>query len=295
MWQDETDWAVQPSMLVRDVVVNPIVQPGDVFVMAWAYDRYQNGAGTPTRAWENFDQIDVNFKNEYNPWGLTWTENNNSTDNNVMAGWINNTWMLYKITNDSVLNGLKPLNDPRDVELIDVIGNSDGSDFGRIEGQSYSQATGLKRKAEIQKGNPVPSASFGDREAGTSEWIYTTTAYWETRGIGWPTSHYMNSDGIGSHDFLPITEYYSTIVSGVYIVSEGYSMAETIKGPEPGITVDDFLLKIIKLDPGQTLVIKRGTTILTGADLLETGDVLEVEASQAEIGKTTKKQNRLYH
>ncbi|HOO85022.1 MAG TPA: hypothetical protein PLS94_10680, partial [Prolixibacteraceae bacterium] len=288
IWQDETDWTVQPSILVPDISVNPIVQPGDVFVIAWAWPNYENDAGTRDRLWENFGEIDVNFKNEYNPWGLTWTENNNSTDANVMAGWLNNTWMLYKITNDSVLNGLKPLNDPSDAELIDVLGNCDGTDFGGIEGQTYAQATGLKRKPEIQKGNPVPSASFGDREAGTSEWIYTTTAYWESRGYGWPDNHYMNSDGIGSHDFDPITIYYSTIVSGVYLVSEGYSMNETIKGPEPGITIDEFLNNIAKLDEGQTLIMKRGETVLTGADILEDGDVLEVEAAQPELGKTVK-------
>lgn len=288
IWQDETDWTVQPSILVPDISVNPIVQPGDVFVIAWAWPNYQNDAPTRDRLWENFGEIDVNFKNEYNPWGLTWTENNNSTDANVMAGWLNNTWMLYKITNDSVLNGLKPLNDPNDAELIDVLGNSDGTEFGRIEGANYVQATGLKRKPEVQKGNPVPSASFGDREAGTSEWIYTTTAYWESRGYGWPDNHYMNSDGIGSHDFDPITIYYSTVVSGVYLVSEGYSMNETIKGPEPGITIDEFLTNIVKLDEGQTLIMKRGETVLTGADILEDGDVLEVEAAQPELGKTVK-------
>lgn len=288
IWQDETEWGVQPSMLVKDVSVNPIVQPGDVFVVGWVWPNYENDAGTRSRLWENFDQIDVNFKNEYNPWGLTWTENNNSTDNNVMAGWLNNSWLLYKITNDSVFNGLKPLNDPNDVELIDVIGNCTGADLGAIEGQSYNQNSGLKRRPEVQQGNSIPGDSFGDGEVGTSEWIYTTPSYWAEQGFGWPDNAYMLSDGIGAHDFAPITQYYSTIVSGAYLVSDGYSMNESIKGPEPGITADEFLANIIKLDPGQVLVLKRGTTILSGLDELKTGDKLEVEAVAAEIGKTTK-------
>ncbi|HKM94041.1 MAG TPA: T9SS type A sorting domain-containing protein [Prolixibacteraceae bacterium] len=288
IWQDETDWDVEPSMLVKDVSVNPVVAPGDVFVIGWVWPNYENDAGSRDRLWENFDQIDVNFKNEYNPWGLTWTESNNSTENNVMAGWLNNSWLLYKITNDSVFNGLKPLNDPNDVELIDVIGRCTGAEMGAIEGQTYNQNSGLKRKPEVQQGNPIPGDSFGDGEVGTSEWTYTTTAYWDAQGFGWPDNNFMNSDGIGAHDFMPITKYYSTIASGAYIVSDGFSMTESIKGPEPGITVDEFLANIIKLDAGQVLVLKRGTTILTGVDLLENGDVLEVEAVAAEIGKTTK-------
>lgn len=286
IWQDETDWAVQPSILVPDVSVNPIVQPGDVFVLAWAHDNYDNGA--PTRMWENFDEIDVNFKNEFNPWGIEFGDDDMANYENVMGGWYNNSWILYKITNDSVLNGLKPLTDPNDATPLDVIGHCNLQVFDQIEGKTYDQNSGLKRRPEIQYGNTTPGGSFGDGTEGTSEWFYTTSGYWDALGFGWPTNNYMNSDGIGSHDFDPITIYYSTVVSGVYIVSEGYSMNETIKGPEPGITIDDFLINIVKLDEGQTLTMKRGETVLTGADILENGDVLEVEAAQPELGQTEK-------
>jgi hypothetical protein len=86
----------------------------------------------------------------------------------------------------------------------------------------------------------------------------------------------MNSDGIGSHELLTITEFISTVSSVRFVVSKGHSLNETIIGPTPGITADDFLQKIIKSDDAQVLSLTRGSTLLAGADVLLTGDALTV-------------------
>jgi hypothetical protein len=286
VWQDEASWQVQPGILEQDLSVNSIVKGGDVFVIAWAYPNYENDASTQNRLWENFGEIDVNFKTGYNPWGIEFTEDKLGEYVNVAGGWYNSSWLLYKILNDSVLNGLKPLRDPEDVQIIDIIGRCNGTNFGTIDGQTYDQNSGLKRLKQYHKGNTEPGGSFGDGTVGTSEWLYTTSAYWTAKGYGWPDNNFMTSDGIGSHEFTPISSFISTVSSVSFVVSSGYSMNESIIGPAPGITVDGFLEKIIKSDDAQKLTLTRGSTVLTGSDALVTGDALTVVSADGQ--NTTK-------
>ncbi|HQN93406.1 MAG TPA: T9SS type A sorting domain-containing protein [Prolixibacteraceae bacterium] len=295
VWQDESNWAVQPAMLEQDFSVNTIVAPGDVFVIAWADRVYKDRT---TVDYPGFDQIDVNFKNGFNPWGieLSQSEDGYSSLATLVGGWLNNTWILYKILNDSVLNGIKPLTDPADVQAIDVIGRLGGNAIGSLYGQdvkgnlaaiTYVQNSGLKRLPQYYKGNINPGESFGDTTSKRpAEWLFTNDAYWTAKGYGWPTNNSMNSDGIGSHEFNTITEFISTISSVSFVVSKGYSMSESIVGPAPGITADEFLSKILKADPLQQLTLTRGETTLTGADELVNGDQLTVVS--ANKNNTTK-------
>jgi hypothetical protein len=274
IWQDETNWTVQPSILEQDFSVNTIVEPGDVFVIGWAFPTYKD---VSSRQYPGFTEIDVNFKNGYNPWGITFTEDALANYQNIAGGWYNNSWLLYEITNDSVLNGLKPLGDPEDVQIVDIIGRCDGTNPGSIDGVTFDQNSGLKRLPQYHKGNIEPGGSFGDGTVGSAEWLYTNAAYWQRKGYGWPAENSMNSDGIGSHEMNTITEFISTISSVSFVVSKGYSLNETIIGPTPGITVDEFLQKIIKADTAQVLTLTRQkSTVLSGADALVTGDELTV-------------------
>jgi hypothetical protein len=277
MWDDETNWAVQPSMLVRDGNIDAIVEPGDVFVIAWAFPDYKDTNDDYPR----FDQINVNFKNGYNPWGIEFTEEELASYDHIAGGWYNDTWYLYKITNDTVLNGEKPLTNPADAQIIDVLGRTDGTAFGTIDGQNYDQNSVLTRKPNIYTGNILPGGSFGDGETG-SEWIFRNEPYWAAQGYGWPATNSMNSDGIGAHEVAPITEFISTIASVLYIVSDGFTLEETIVGPEPGITVDDFLLNIIKSDEDQELTVSRDGTEISGADELQDGDKLTVVSANGD-------------
>lgn len=272
IWQDEAQWQEQPSVLVQDFSVNTMVDPGDVFVMGWCNPTTNSGADHP-----RFPEIDVNFRSEYNPWGLTFT------DGQVAAfGWVNESYYLYKILNDSVLNGLKPLNDPADVQIIDVFGNCDWSDWGTVDGVATGQNSGFMRLPQYYKGNTEPGGSFGTGEAGTSEWRYTNISYWEARGYGWPWNEVQNSDGIGSHEMVTVTEYMSTIGSIEYIASEGYKGEQTIIGVKTGTTVDDFLAAIIKKDEGQVLTVSSNGTDLSGGAAVSKGDVLTVVSANGE-------------
>ncbi|MFA9388214.1 MAG: T9SS type A sorting domain-containing protein [Prolixibacteraceae bacterium] len=288
IWQDEANWQVQPGILEQDFAVNPIVEGGDVFVLAWAFDRYKDVA----TAYPEFDQIDVNFKNGFNPWGIEFAEEASglASTAGVMGGWLNSDWILYKIVNDSVLDGTKPLIDPYDIEVIDVIGRCNGQDPGLMVAPStnFNQNSGLKRLPQYYKGNPEPAGSFLDTlNNKPSEWLYTNDTYWSTRGYGWPQTNSMNSSGLGSHEMKPITEFISTVASGSYTVSKGYSLKETIGGGvQTGITVDEFMQSIIVADAAQKLTFMHGTTEISGSDVLLNGDVLTVVSANGE--NTTK-------
>lgn len=286
VWQDEASWQVQPGILEQDFAVNPIVEGGDVFVVAWAFPNYKDVAA---RDYPEYGQIDVNFKNGYNPWGIEFVENASglSNDDAVIGGWYNSDWILYKIINDSVLNGLKPLVDPYDVEVIDVIGRCNGQGPGLMSvnpNTSFDQNSGLKRLPEYYKGNPVPGGSFLDTlNNKPSEWLYTNSTYWTNEGYGWPETNSMSSNGMGSHEFNPVTEFISTVASGSYTVSKGYSMNETIGGGvKAGITVDEFMTSIIVADENQKLTFTHAGTELAGSDVLSNGDALTVVSANGE-------------
>lgn len=276
IWEDEANWQVQPGMLVQDLSVNAIVEPGGAFVIAAATPFYKDIAG---RDYPEFDQIDVNFHNDHNPWGI-------EIANHVMGGWYNSScWYIYKITNDSVLNNLKPLVDPYDVQIVDVIGNGSevpGTTGNLIDGAAaVIQNGGLFRYPHIYKGNPVPGASFGDGESG-SEWLNTSSTYWALQGYGWPETNSMSSNGLGSHEFYTVTEFISTVSSSSYTVSPGYGLTETIGGGvKEGITIAEFLTSIIYYE-AQTLTFMRGDEVLTEDMVLENGDMLQVISENKE-------------
>ncbi len=277
VWQDEASWQVQPGILQPDLSVNPIVEGGDVFVLAWAFPNDQDATSFLYPA---FDEADVNFKNGYNPWGYEFTtEDANTNYSNICGGWHGTDWILYKIVGDSVREGLKPLGDPNDVEVIDVLGRCDGNSWGLIElpNTTYDQNSGLTRLPSIYKGNPEPAGSFLDTITDKpSEWFYHTEAYWTAEGYPYPEGRSMICNDIGSQELDPITEFISTVASASYTVSKGYSLSETIGGGvQTGTTIDQFMQRIITIE-GQTITLTRGTTVLTGSDPLQNGDQMTV-------------------
>jgi len=108
-WIDEANWQVTPRMLVPDLATNSLVYPGDVFVMA---NVNQNRYGSIYDPY--YKEIDVEFKK--NPWGV-------NAGNNVLNNWMGNwggNYFMYKILNDSVINGTKPATDRLDFELLSM-------------------------------------------------------------------------------------------------------------------------------------------------------------------------------
>ncbi len=274
IWADEDSWQLEPGILVEDLAINSIVDPGGVFAMGWLNANMDNGQPHPRH-----DNLNVNFHSDFNPWGYEFN------DGQIVAhGWINETFHLYRIDNDSVLQGLKPLGDINDVTHLDVFGHGDGNDWGWVDGVETGQNSGFIRKPHIYRGNTVPGAAFGDGETG-SEWAYTNIAYWAARGYGWPMDQVMSSDGIGSHQLDPITEYLSTVTSTAYIVSKGYSDDESISFIQTGTTVADFLANLNKADEGQVLKVYRNGNELGDADVIQDGDVLSVYSANQFFGE----------
>lgn len=269
-WQDAANWAVQPRILEPDLAVNPIVYPGGVFVAT------QNGGGgsytsKKLGSLELFGQsVNVNFATGKNPWGysMPW--------NNAIHDWWGTTYYLWKCTNDSVTNGLKPATDINDYQLIDVFGAEDGSQWV-VGGVTVNQIYGYTRKPNVYHGNTEAKGSWGTN-ADDSEWTMTNQAYWDKLNTPWPLNWYNICTGIGSHEMNTVTMYRSTISSKVYKVSDGYSMNETIKGVKTGTTLTEFVNNLIKADPKQALTVKSsdGTTTRGISDPVVNGDVLSV-------------------
>jgi hypothetical protein len=269
IWQNQANWEVKPGILQQDLNVNPMVYPGDVFVIGSIGGSavYNMSATGPNIC----NQVDVWFRN--NKWGETF-----DGWNNIGEFWFNNTYWLFKIVNDSISRGLKPVGDIKDFEVVDVWGPGDGSAWV-IGGVTANQTEGYIRKPNIYKGNSTPAGSFGTNAA-TSEWLKTDRAYWNQHGVYWPYDVRMQADGLGSHFMSEVSIYKSTITSVQYKVSEGYSNKETIRGVKTNTTVADFLDRILKADPNQTLTLKSTAgKILTNADIVAMGDSLIVKST----------------
>ena len=262
-WQDSTNWKVEPAIAIQDLNVNPIVQPKDVFVMGDIRSTGQSGY-----PWFASEQCDIDFA--HNPWG---EEVKNGT---ALQQWNGANWYLFRIDNDSILQGLKPATDPNDFTLIDVFGSGDGSP-PVVGGKQIKQVISYDRKPGIYKGQPEFRASFGT-DPESSEWTWRDRDYYDNLGVGWPDDILLVCDGLGSHFMDPVTVYKSTVTSLVYKVSLGYSDHETIRGVVTGTTVGQFLGNIIKADEDQALILKsvKDGSELPADSVLTNGDSLIV-------------------
>ena len=268
-WVDQATWETQPAMVVQDLNVNTIVYPGDVFSIGQLTSFGQLAENSSNwRSWWGGYKLDIDYGNNRNPWGESIP--------NHLAGWFDTNYYLFRIDNDSIQRGLKPATDPNDFTLVDVFGSGDGV-RQRIGGVDLDQIMAFVRKPHVYKGNPEYKGSWGTN-ADDSEWLMNDRPYWVSRGYGWPNDILMITSGIGSHFMNEVTSYKSTVASVNYKVSEGYSMEEEIKGVTENTSVEEFLSRILKADPGQTLTVKKvGTGAVLGAtDKLSNGDVLEV-------------------
>ncbi|MBW6534325.1 MAG: T9SS type A sorting domain-containing protein [Mariniphaga sp.] len=277
-WVDQTQWAVTPGILVQDLSVNPIIQPGDVFCLgAIATDGQIAPSWMPDYVWPVPAQLDVQFlnydgnKSYRNPWGEYV-----NPDGTAIRHWQGASLYMWKILNDSIKLGLKPANDPLDFELIETWSMEDGSDWV-VGGLTAQMITNWMRKPDIYQGNTGfgEAGSFGTNPD-DSEWTWTNRAYWQARNAGWPLEVLNIGNDLGQHFMYEPTHYKSTVTSVVYKVSEGYSMDEDIRGMTPGTTVGTFLSNLNKANENQTLTVLSGDTELGMDDMLSLNDVLIV-------------------
>ncbi len=267
-WVNEAQWAVTPGILERDLNVNAIVMPGDVFCFGSIInDSFTNPSWLPDYKWPVPAQLDIQFNTDtanYNkrdfPNGYSnpWNETLNVFSSPIHA-WLNSSWYMFKILNDSIQQGLKPANDPNDFELIETWSMPAFEDWV-IGGKKAEMITNWMRKPHIYKGNTGfgTNGSFGTNPD-DCEWTYTDMAYWLARNETYPLFLLNISNNIGQHFMHEPTQYKSTVTSVVYKVSEGYSLTESILGMKTGTTVASFLEGIIKDNEKQTLKVKRAT------------------------------------
>lgn len=277
---NETEWQVNPGILQPDVAVNSIVMPGDVFVLGHIHktqfvDRSPTYQGYP---WFASEACDVEF-NLGNPW------NEEVRYDCARAHYQGSQSNLYimKILNDSIKRGLKAPIDPEDFEMVDIFGDGTGEfwDIGGFKSESHGDYRNRNwiRKPNYYKGVPEFGGSFGTNEE-NSEWLMSGMFYWNTQPIPEKSNNkyiYCCLD-LGKHFLNDITEYLSTVNSVTYLVSEGYSQNETIRGVQTGTTVTEFLDNIIKSNQNQSLKLHSGVdgTALANEAILSMNDTLVV-------------------
>ena len=289
-WVDSTTWKVTPAIAVLDLNVNPLVYPGDVFVMSSIWTKgtsYSSSSNNPWRNgvnWPAERQADVIFHNTGNqpppnntiPATNTWNE---PTNESCARQWTGANFYVYKILNDSIKLGLKPATDPNDFQLVETFGNSDGAAWNPA-GVAFDMITTCIRKPEFYLPKPGFAESYGNT-ADSSEWIMMDRAYFDARNVPWPADILRTVQDLGFHFMNEVTFFKSTVASTVYKVTPGYSLNEDIKGVVTGTTVTDLLANLILADPGQTLTLKNHSTgaVLTGTDAVTNGDTLIVQAA----------------
>jgi hypothetical protein len=286
------DWEFQPLMAEPDLYINPVLAPGDVFTMgeirSWSFARdYENWFGA---TWWVPGVLDINFgystdngmpsgpnRVAQNPWGENIVNPaNDSWGESAARQWSNSDFYIFKILNDSVRFGLKPANDPADFKVIEIFGTGDETLYNPAHHQSGSapMITSFVRKPQNVVPRPEPKGSFG-KTMDETEWSYTDESYWHTQNVGWPQQILNIALDLGRHTFIPPTHYKSTVTSSVYLVSPGY-LDEEIRGIVTGTTADQFLGKIDKMDPGQSLWLISGNDTLQGNDVIRDADILRV-------------------
>ncbi len=282
-WVNESQWAVTPGILEQDLAVNPIVMPNDVFVMGGIYTAsFTRMDWAPDYIWPVPAQLDVQFNNDFNDWGIEGNPWNEPVGAVGARQWQGANLYLFKILNDSVKSGLKPANDPNDFELLDVFGNGDGSDWNP-GGVVSGMITNWMRKPDIWKGNTEFGGSFGATPE-ESEWTWTNQAYWQNLNAGWTYEILYEGNDLGKHFLNTPTHFMSTVNSVVYKVSPGYGKngaTESIKGMTPDVTAGVFLSNLVKANEMQELHVK-GTGGEVAMDaLLTDGDTLVVMSADS--------------
>ncbi|MCK4922395.1 MAG: hypothetical protein KAS71_15185, partial [Bacteroidales bacterium] len=239
--------------------VDPIVEPGGVFTIAVGQSTRWVEKGQPSPDWNITFDIEIP-----NAWGLMFEKGSAILERNTST-----VMYLWRIDNDSIQQGLKPIGDLNDLTLIDVLGHNDGTNLFYVAGYDGGNTGGgvsIIRKPSIWKGNDSYLLS-GGTTAEESEWIVRPPADKTTALLT-----------MGSQPLDPVTQYMSTVSSLVYIVDKGYQGDLGITGIGNGETVQQFFDNLIQPDTAQDLSVKTSTdgAILELTAPVSQGDTLVV-------------------
>jgi hypothetical protein len=239
-YDDTATWLNNAGILVQDPSVNPLLDPGDVFVALtsalareeWVRDR------TP-EVWAEIDKV----------WGTT-TDATGTSIYHTFSCVKRNAEAVYvfKILNPDVLNGTKAIGDPLDYELVDVFGDALADEIWNVAGYPVAKVnyrTTIRRKENVYHGVTNIGDGMGTN-AEDSDWIV------EKFPEDFADQQDLNTY-IGSHTLGIITAYLSTVSSSVFIVSDGYVTPQSIQGDLTGLTVNGLYGYIQKADDGQVL------------------------------------------
>ncbi|MCX6326934.1 MAG: T9SS type A sorting domain-containing protein [Bacteroidia bacterium] len=250
-----TEWSMAPGKLYYDPYVDPVLDPGDVFVVA----QYNSDS--------RINQADIvlcSFSTILNPWGETDISNVQSVSRVLNKDY--STLMLFEILNDSILNGTKEINDPVDFKLIDIFGNAGSAAGYTVAGRFFAKNTQveIERKTHIYKGVTTLGEGIGT-DADNSQWTLSIST----------DPVFIRSSKIGFHSMNPVTAYLSTVSSLIYKVDKGYQGNLNIKGIINNATVDQFYTNLIKADTGQVLKVVSSSGVEKGlSDIVSANDTL---------------------
>jgi len=264
-----------PGIFVKDPAVNPIIEPNGSFVIGHIEDL------------DPGDRIHVNDCDIILNRELSFPSDVKlvvAGSNSIMKlGWMEGALCLYKIMNDSVRNGTKAICDPDDFKLIDVFGKFDGSAWSPDGSPLLDDDNkwNLTRKPEFWEGDTLAGmeGSWGT-SVEESEWICFSRADYMAMGLSGTDGHLKLSEEIGTHIFLPVRDYKSTVSSVVYTVSEGFKSPQQISGIPVNTSINEFLANIIKKHEDQTLVLSGSDGgVITGDDIITDSDTLSVTSA----------------
>lgn len=215
------------------------------------------------------------------------------------------TYALFKIKNDSIKDGTKPVfkNFYDDYELVDI---ANGVASTKVPWKMYYKAPNgqdslfdvaklgdvfkngnIYRHPRVYTGNPIDLASFGS-PGKEGEWIPYGIEFTED-GVYKVIQQNNDKGDLGTVEFgrsrfknhtMVTAAHISYLTSKVYLVSKGLSNNETILGVNANTSVDAFMNNIIKADDGMSVVVKSALGIVKeGADILVQGDKVSSTAA----------------
>ncbi len=302
--KDTTAWNVSKDYTLTKGGPNITskIGPGDVFVMANMHDKQAKW----WRSIAHTQEIDVIFfpkealvdpyypgKSIYIPeeFDLDGSPKGQPVDQQNHVGYAraDHSFFLYKILNDSILEGTKSIHDTADFKLIDAIGDPINSPAYKIG--SWDVNGDSARVWEILKGDAIllrePDVYHGVSKVGegisedheVSQWIVGNEEYWPEVDGRWSgmTQHF------GTHNMDVVSVFVSTITSSNYIVSSGFEGLQDVKGVIDGTTVQQFIDNITKADEEQTLqfIATADGSELGLTDVLLNSDSLHVAAADS--------------
>jgi hypothetical protein len=262
------EWEQNGNVMVYDPIVNPFVESGEVFIIGRANllpnTSLQAGRanvilGRHLNTWEEFDVTERAMLH-------------------IRRG--ARGIFLFKILNDSILTGQKPIQDISDFELIDFFGPAvNGADWV-VGGTSIPVAASrsLQRKPHWVIPSALPETGWGTNEE-DSDWNHIL------QGSTFQGELYDGNNlgrNLGVHEFIPYRGHISTVSSNIYIVSEGYQGEQSIRGVYKNENVEQFFANLIKANEDQIIEVLSGETVRGPSELVSHNDYLRVTSADGE-------------